>query len=100
MEKLVDDGTVRDIGVSNFRVSDLDTLLASARIKVIIMAGAEPVINQVEANPYLQQPELKAFCDKNGECWMWCASEERLPKLGRHLMTPDLLRFHECKECF
>uniref|UniRef100_A0A7S3VHC0 NADP-dependent oxidoreductase domain-containing protein n=1 Tax=Dunaliella tertiolecta TaxID=3047 RepID=A0A7S3VHC0_DUNTE len=58
MEKLVDDGTVRDIGVSNFRVSDLDTLLASARIK--------PVINQVEANPYLQQPELKAFCDKNG----------------------------------
>ncbi|KAF5826406.1 NADP-dependent oxidoreductase domain-containing protein [Dunaliella salina] len=58
MEKLVDDGTVRDIGVSNFRISDLDILLASANIK--------PVVNQIEANPYLQQPELKAYCDKKG----------------------------------
>lgn len=34
MEELVDDGIVRDIGVSNFRISDLQRLLEAARYKV------------------------------------------------------------------
>jgi len=54
MEELVRSGLVRSIGVSNFRVKDLQQLLPLAMIK--------PAINQVEFNPYLQQQKLKAFC--------------------------------------
>jgi len=58
MEKLVSLGLVRHIGVSNFRISDLDELLATATIK--------PFLNQVEFNPYLQQPGLVAYCIERG----------------------------------
>lgn len=58
MESLVDEGLVRYIGVSNFRSQDLDELMAISRIK--------PYINQVEFNPYLQQPELFSKCQEYG----------------------------------
>ncbi|KAK9823751.1 hypothetical protein WJX72_005155 [[Myrmecia] bisecta] len=58
LEGLVQDGRAKAIGVSNFRVSDLEQLLAVAQIK--------PVANQVEFNPYLQQPEATAFNRHNG----------------------------------
>ena len=44
MESLVDDGKVRHIGVSNFRQSDLEAILADARIR--------PVNNQIELHAY------------------------------------------------
>lgn len=37
MEGLVDKGLVKDIGVSNYRVSDLEALISYARIKVSTM---------------------------------------------------------------
>ncbi|KAI9031426.1 NADP-dependent oxidoreductase domain-containing protein [Hyaloraphidium curvatum] len=59
MEGLVEKGGVtKSIGVSNFDVPQLEELLMDAKIK--------PAVNQVEFNPYLQQPELRAFCEKNG----------------------------------
>lgn len=54
MEACVDAGLVRHIGVSNFSVKKLQTLLAAARIA--------PAMNQVELHPYLQQDALLAFC--------------------------------------
>jgi len=57
MEQLVEMGLVKHIGVSNFRRSDLEQLLPLCKIK--------PVINQVEFNPYLQQPLLQKFCEEN-----------------------------------
>jgi diketogulonate reductase-like aldo/keto reductase len=54
MEQLVQMGLVRNIGVSNYRISDLEELLAVCQIP--------PFINQVEFNPYLQQRELREFC--------------------------------------
>jgi glycerol 2-dehydrogenase (NADP+) len=39
MEKLVDDGLVKSIGVSNFNITKLKSLLKEARIK--------PAVNQV-----------------------------------------------------
>eukprot|EP01133_Synstelium_polycarpum_P000367 gene367-427_t len=57
MEKLVEAGLVRSIGVSNFNVQALNDMLAYATIK--------PAVNQVELHPYLGQPQLKSFCDKN-----------------------------------
>ncbi len=44
---------------SNFRVGDLEPLVRSARIA--------PAVNQIEAHPYLQQPQLKKFCEQHGE---------------------------------
>ncbi len=57
LETIYRSGRARAIGVSNFLVHHLEDLLASAEIK--------PMVNQVEFNPYLQQPELAAFCKHN-----------------------------------
>jgi diketogulonate reductase-like aldo/keto reductase len=58
MEKLVDSGKVRSIGVSNFCVKDLEELLEYAQIL--------PAINQVELHPYLAQNKLLEFCKSKG----------------------------------
>lgn len=58
MESLVDEGLVKYIGVSNFPVMMLHTLLSQARIK--------PFLNQCEGHPYLQQPRLHKYCEHRG----------------------------------
>jgi len=58
MESLVDMGLCRHIGVSNFSVLKLKALLDVARLK--------PEMNQIELQPYLQQPAMLDFCSKNG----------------------------------
>jgi len=58
MEALVDAGLCRHIGVSNFSVRRLEELRAGARI--------QPVMNQVEMHPYLQQPALVEYCRAHG----------------------------------
>ncbi|PGH08998.1 hypothetical protein AJ79_05793 [Helicocarpus griseus UAMH5409] len=50
MEKLVAKGKIRSIGVSNFTKEKIEDLWKTAVIK--------PVVNQIEAHPYLQQREL------------------------------------------
>lgn len=57
MEKLVDSGKVRSIGVSNFDIPKLQKLLSFARIK--------PAVNQIEAHAFLMQPELHKFHQEN-----------------------------------
>jgi glycerol 2-dehydrogenase (NADP+) len=47
-------GKVKSIGVSNFSIKTLTTLLQHARVV--------PAVNQVEAHPYLPQHQLLAFC--------------------------------------
>jgi len=54
MERLVDEGLVKSIGVSNFTTPMLIDLLNYARIK--------PVMNQIEIHPYNIQEELVKFC--------------------------------------
>lgn len=51
LEKLLNDGRVRAIGVSNFMPEHLDRLLAEA--------GVVPAVNQIEVHPYFQQPALQ-----------------------------------------
>ncbi len=58
MEDLVNRGLVRHIGVSNFNRQRVQDLLNQATIL--------PEMNQVEMHPYLQQKELKQFCESNG----------------------------------
>jgi diketogulonate reductase-like aldo/keto reductase len=57
MEALLATGKVRAIGVSNFNVRKLKDLLSKTTVV--------PVVNQIEAHPYLQQPELFDFCSEN-----------------------------------
>ena len=54
MEKLVDDGLVKHIGVSNFSVKQVEELLEHARIK--------PVANQIELHPFLAQRKMVGVC--------------------------------------
>lgn len=58
MEKLVEEGLVKAIGVSNFSSKQLTDLLSYAKIV--------PAVNQVEISPYLQQPGLIRFCESKG----------------------------------
>jgi len=56
MEKLVENGLVRSIGVSNFTAPMLLDLVTSSQIK--------PVVNQIEIHPYNTQEALVEFCQK------------------------------------
>jgi diketogulonate reductase-like aldo/keto reductase len=58
LETLLKDGKVRAIGVSNFMVEHLRTLLDQAEVV--------PAVNQIELHPYFQQPEVQAFDAEHG----------------------------------
>ena len=58
LEKLLADGKVRAIGVSNFMVAHLTALLEQTDVV--------PAINQIELHPYFQQPEVHAFDTEHG----------------------------------
>lgn len=64
MTELYHEGRVRAIGVSNFQVHHLKTLLGTTDIV--------PAVNQVELHPLLIQQELRDFCTLNNivvEAW-------------------------------
>ncbi|KAK4233905.1 NADP-dependent oxidoreductase domain-containing protein [Achaetomium macrosporum] len=58
MEKLVDSGKARSIGLANFNVLKTKRILEVARII--------PAVNQVEIHPYFPQRELSEFSSKHG----------------------------------
>jgi alcohol dehydrogenase (NADP+) len=58
MEKLVDHGKCRAIGLGDVGLKDLEPLYKAARIK--------PAVIQVESHPYLPETELLEFCKKRG----------------------------------
>ena len=58
LEKLLADGSVRAIGVSNFTRVHLDRLMADVDVV--------PAVNQVELHPYFQQPDVQAADAERG----------------------------------
>jgi diketogulonate reductase-like aldo/keto reductase len=52
LEKLLDDGRVRAIGVSNFMPEPLEELLRNTAVV--------PAVNQIEVHPYFSQPAVRA----------------------------------------
>ncbi|SFB46824.1 Aldo/keto reductase [Cohnella sp. OV330] len=64
LERLYDEGEVRAIGVSNFKIHHLEDLMGVCRIK--------PMVNQVELHPLLTQKPLLEFLRREGiqpEAW-------------------------------
>jgi len=81
-EKILADGRVRAVGVSNFQVAHLQRIFDECDIV--------PAVNQIEAHPYLTQAELVAFDEAHGiatEAWSPIArgavlNDEALVRIG------------------
>ena len=76
LERLVDDGRCKAIGLSDVTLDKLREVVAAARIK--------PAVVQVESHPYLPEWELLEFCREHGIVLLAFAA------LG-HGMAPKLL---------
>lgn len=57
MEEAVEEGKVKNIGVSNYGEKHLKEMFEYAKIK--------PVVNQIEISPWLMREELVKFCHDN-----------------------------------
>ena len=57
-ERLLDDGAVRAIGVSNFLPDHLDRLVSASQVV--------PAVNQIELHPTFQQADVQAACRRHG----------------------------------
>lgn len=77
MEKLVELGLVKSIGISNFTTKKVKDVLEYAKIK--------PVCNQVEMHPFLPQTKLVEFCKEKG---IVCAGYSPIGAPGR----PDFFK--------
>jgi diketogulonate reductase-like aldo/keto reductase len=76
LERLVDDGRCRSIGLSDITLDKLKEIVAAARIK--------PAVVQVESHPYLPEWDLLDYCNQQGIVLLAFAA------LG-HGMEPRLL---------
>ena len=76
LERLVDDGHCRSIGLSDITLEKLREIVTVARIK--------PAMVQVESHPYLPEWELLEFCREHG------IVVQAFAALG-HAMEPNLL---------
>jgi 2,5-diketo-D-gluconate reductase A len=96
-ERIHGEGRARTIGVSNFRIEDLERLEAET--------DTRPTINQIELHPHLQQAELRAWHAGRRiatEAWSPLAQGELLDDetivgiAERHGKTPaqTILRWH------
>jgi glycerol 2-dehydrogenase (NADP+) len=63
MQKLLETGQVKNIGVSNFVISNLEKLLNDPKTKVV------PAVNQIELHPNMPSPKTLEYCkSKNIHC--------------------------------
>jgi len=96
-ERIHAEGGARSIGVSNFRVADLERLRREAETM--------PTINQIELHPLLQQAELRAWHAEHGiatEAWSPLAqgevlADETLMTIAAHhqkTVAQVILRWH------
>jgi diketogulonate reductase-like aldo/keto reductase len=76
LERLVDEGQCKSIGLSDINLEKLREIVTAARIK--------PAVVQVESHPYLPEWELLEFCREHGIVLLAFAA------LG-HAMDPKLL---------
>jgi 2,5-diketo-D-gluconate reductase A len=96
-ERIQKEGGARTIGVSNFRIEDLEMLEREAEV--------QPTVNQIELHPHFQQAELREWHEDHRiatEAWSPLAQGELLINetiasvAARHGRTPAqaILRWH------
>jgi 2,5-diketo-D-gluconate reductase A len=96
-ERILEEGRARTVGVSNFRIEDLERLSSET--------GTRPTVNQIELHPSFQQKELRAWHAEHGivtEAWSPLAQGgllevETIVRIAeRHGKTPAqaILRWH------
>jgi 2,5-diketo-D-gluconate reductase A len=96
-ERIHSEGGARSIGVSNFRIADLERLQQEAETM--------PTVNQIELHPLLQQAELRAWHAEHGiatEAWSPLAQgevleDETLMTVAAHhqkTVAQTILRWH------
>ena len=78
MEKCVEMGLVKSIGLANFNSQQVNRILKDCKIK--------PAMNQIECHPYLNQKKLREFC-KNHDILI--TSYSPLGSAGRPWATPE-----------
>jgi diketogulonate reductase-like aldo/keto reductase len=83
LEKYKRDGKILNIGVSNFKINDLEVLLEECEIK--------PYLNQFEVNPYCTRSELVNYCKNKGIIVQAFASLV----IGRKFDDPKLIKMSE-----
>ncbi len=96
-ERILGEEAARTIGVSNFRIDDLELLMRETETR--------PTVNQIELHPHLQQANLRAWHAEHGiatEAWSPLAQgelldDETIVRLAEdHGRTPAqvILRWH------
>lgn len=80
MEKLLDTGKVKAIGVCNYSVQFLEELLPHAAVI--------PAVNQIENHPSLPQQEIVDFCKTKG---IHVTAYSPLGSTGGPLMTNETI---------
>jgi len=60
LQKLPASGRVKNIGVSNFAIKNLEVLLNDPSTKIV------PAVNQIELHPNCPSPKLLDYCNKKG----------------------------------
>jgi len=86
MERCVEQGKSRHIGLSNFSKAKIDALLPHTSIR--------PAMNQVELHPYLQQMELLNYChdqDIHLTAYSPLGSKDRVKQMKKE-DEPDLMK--------
>ena len=79
MEKILEDGKAKAIGVSNFMIHHLEELFAETEIV--------PAVNQVEFHPFLNQKDLLDFCEVKNIAMEAYSPLLRTKKLDDPLLT-------------
>ncbi|GAB1319377.1 Aldo-keto oxidoreductase, NADPH-dependent (Fragment) [Madurella fahalii] len=82
MQKLVGTGKVKNIGVSNFGIKNLEKLLNDPSCKIV------PAVNQVELHPGNPSPKLIAYCKEKG---IHCSGYSPLGSSGSPLYSNETI---------
>ena len=92
MERLVDKGLVRSIGVSNYEEQDLVAVLKSARIR--------PCVNQIELHPLWSRVDLVEFCKKeNIVCVAWAPLGRMRKQVVQNRIIDLIASQQQCTPC-
>ncbi len=92
LQRLLEGGLVRSIGVSNFMPEHLDALLAESEIT--------PAVNQIEVHPYFSQRDLRMANAERGiltQAWspLGGITSYRVTGHGRVIEDPTILQIAE-----